>query len=221
MLIWLIKLFAHDSSPSVFHATCTTLKSAVRFDAMKYVFAVCCILFLLCGCVFYRPYSTQEPAEQTIEQRRKTPELSIPNSVVNSVVSRLTFPLDRMKIASRFGPRGKKFHEGVDLAGKRGNSVYAAHSGTVGISGERLSGYGEMIILKSVVGDFITVYGHLNEIHVRAGTEVKAGDLIGEVGSTGDATGPHLHFEIRLKPPGSKYYQSVDPEPFLRKIPVG
>lgn len=87
------------------------------------------------------------------------------------------------------------FHEGVDLQGKRGDAVSAAKSGTVIYSGW-MSGYGKLIIIDHGNG-YTTRYGHLNSISVEKGAEVSAGDYIGEIGSTGRSTGPHLHFEIR------------------------
>jgi murein DD-endopeptidase MepM/ murein hydrolase activator NlpD len=168
------------------------------------------------SCVFNRPYASGKTVEQEELRRSQGPSISVPQDLIRDIAAGLYPPLTTLSIASPFGQRGRKFHEGVDMKGRRGDPVYAAHDGVVGISGERLSGYGEMIVLKTE--NFITVYGHLDKILVDRGERVKKGDVIGRVGSTGDASGPHLHFEIRLKPKGSNYYQSVDPEPFLRKI---
>jgi murein DD-endopeptidase MepM/ murein hydrolase activator NlpD len=97
----------------------------------------------------------------------------------------------------RFHPILKRevFHEGVDLKGKTGDPVFAAKNGIVIFAGNK-SGYGNLIIINHGNG-YSTRYGHLNSIGVRKGKEVLKGAYIGEIGSTGRSTGPHLHFEIR------------------------
>jgi murein DD-endopeptidase MepM/ murein hydrolase activator NlpD len=102
----------------------------------------------------------------------------------------------------RFHPilRKRKPHYGIDIALPRGSLVYAAASGTV-ISAEYKGGYGLAVVILhgALKGDsYSTVYAHLDEILVEEGAEVEVGDPIGKVGSTGLATGPHLHFEIRI-----------------------
>ncbi len=86
-------------------------------------------------------------------------------------------------------------HSGVDRAAPVGTAVRAANSGAVIFSGWSTWGYGNMIAL--VHGPFITLYGHLSSIAVRCGQLIPAGSVIGGVGSTGNSSGPHLHFEIR------------------------
>jgi len=90
----------------------------------------------------------------------------------------------------------KKFHKGADYRADRGTPVYAAGAGVVVFAG-RQSGYGKVIFLDHG-GGLITRYAHLREIGVRRGDAVVADARIGEVGSTGRTTGPHLHFEVRL-----------------------
>jgi len=102
----------------------------------------------------------------------------------------------------RFHPilRKRKPHYGIDIALPRGSLVYAAASGTV-ISAEYKGGYGLAVVILhgALKGDsYSTIYAHLDEILVEEGAEVEVGDPIGKVGSTGLATGPHLHFEIRI-----------------------
>lgn len=112
--------------------------------------------------------------------------------------SRLTFvwPV-RGRLTSRFGRRDGRFHEGIDMAAKRGTPIRAAESGKVIHSG-RLGAYGKVVIVKHQ-GDYRSVYAHASKTHVRKGEFVDRGDKIAEVGSTGRATGSHLHFEIRRK----------------------
>lgn len=86
-------------------------------------------------------------------------------------------------------------HPGMDLAAVVGTPVYAADSGFVDQVGWDSTGYGNMILLNHGNG-FATRYGHLSAFNVVAGQSVKKGDLIGRIGSTGNSTGPHLHFEV-------------------------
>lgn len=89
------------------------------------------------------------------------------------------------------------FHTGIDIAANQGERVSAAEEGTVTFVGE--SGWsGDTVIIRHASG-YETVYGHLSRYHCASGRRVKKGDLIGEVGSTGMSTGPHLHFEIRFR----------------------
>ncbi len=86
-------------------------------------------------------------------------------------------------------------HSGVDRAAPPGTAVRAANSGAVIFAGWSSWGYGNAIVL--VHGPFLTLYGHLSSIAVRCGQLIPAGSVIGGVGSTGNSSGPHLHFEIR------------------------
>ncbi len=94
---------------------------------------------------------------------------------------------------SRTSPRG---HSGIDIAADYGDSVGAAAAGQVVDAGWSSLGYGNLVVLDHG-GSVETWYGHLNVILVKVGQRVRAGELIGRVGSTGFSTGPHLHFEVR------------------------
>lgn len=107
-----------------------------------------------------------------------------------------------------FGGLSGEFHAGVDLKGAVGDPIYSTGNGTV----ERCDvygGYGNAVVLNHVNG-YQSLYGHLTRVNVVQGQQVKAGDVIGFLGSTGRSTGPHLHYEIR------KDGQDIDPEPFLK-----
>jgi len=110
-------------------------------------------------------------------------------------------PLRRMRVTSNFGyrrdpfTRRSVFHGGLDIGAPRGAPVYASRGGVVEFAG-RSGGYGNLIILRHEYG-YRTYYGHLSRISVRRGGRVRTGRVIGRVGSTGRATGPHLHFELR------------------------
>lgn len=113
----------------------------------------------------------------------------------------LRAPLNYRRISSTFS-RGRyhpilrkvRPHHGIDYAAGRGTPVVTVGSGRVVFAG-RKGGYGNVVEVKHPA-DYLTRYGHLNSISVRTGANVRQGQLIGTVGSTGLATGPHLHFEI-------------------------
>jgi Peptidase family M23/Putative peptidoglycan binding domain len=105
---------------------------------------------------------------------------------------RLAWPLQPAVISDRFGPRWGRFHAGIDLAAPAGRGVAAAAPGHVTWAGWREGGWGYL-------GGVRTLYAHLSRIDVRLGERVSAGFQIGLVGATGDATGPHLHFEVRVR----------------------
>lgn len=88
-------------------------------------------------------------------------------------------------------------HQAVDLAGPYGASVYASRGGIILSTGWAETGYGFLVILQHADG-YVTYYSHLKGHWVEAGQWVNQGDLIGAIGSTGNSTGPHVHFEIRL-----------------------
>ncbi len=91
----------------------------------------------------------------------------------------------------------RKFHSGADLRGKHGTPVLAAGAGTV-ICAESKNGYGNLVMIDHGNG-LTTRYGHLRKFDVKKGAVVAAGQLVGQVGSTGRTTGPHLHFEVRVE----------------------
>lgn len=101
-------------------------------------------------------------------------------------------------ISSGFGPRRNKDHHGVDLPAPMGTKFVASAGGKVAYSGQGMKGYGRVIVLKHT-GDLSTVYAHNSTNLVRMGDRVVKGQVIGRVGKTGWATGPHLHFEIRKR----------------------
>lgn len=87
-------------------------------------------------------------------------------------------------------------HLGIDIAGAVGDSVFASDSGVVVFAGAATGGYGSMIMIDHGTG-YQTLYAHLSSVRVRCGQSVTQGGYIGAVGSTGNSTGPHLHFEVR------------------------
>jgi murein DD-endopeptidase MepM/ murein hydrolase activator NlpD len=88
------------------------------------------------------------------------------------------------------------WHRAIDISGKTGNAVYASDSGTVVWAGWNTWGYGNLIVLDHGNG-WQTWYAHLSQIYVYCGQQLYQGAAIGAIGSTGNSTGPHLHFETR------------------------
>lgn len=119
--------------------------------------------------------------------------------------SSLRLPLDNDSfwVSSEFGKRKNPFsgemknHNGIDLAAAEGTPVYAIKDGAVYAAIEKDPEFGNYIILSHDLGKMTSVYAHLSKITVDRYQYVKKGDVIGYVGQTGKATGPHLHFEIR------------------------
>ena len=95
--------------------------------------------------------------------------------------------------------RWGRMHNGIDIAGggDYGQPFVAADGGTVIWSGDDGGGYGNYVMIDHGNG-YITVYGHASELACSTGDYVSQGQTIGYIGSTGNSTGPHLHFEIRL-----------------------
>jgi murein DD-endopeptidase MepM/ murein hydrolase activator NlpD len=96
-----------------------------------------------------------------------------------------------------FGPRGNRFHTGIDYPAPTGTPVVAAADGTV-IDAGPAEGYGNLVVVQHTSG-VTTLYAHLSKILAAPGRRVARGGLVGLVGQTGDATGPHLHFEVRVR----------------------
>ena len=142
----------------------------------------------------------------------------IPTSAGHSTKYRFIWPEPNAKISQPFGPTTfwfepayggyKHFHTGIDLVERFGSPVFAADDGVVVLVGSSGSGYGNYVVIAHA-GGFDTLYGHLSSILVKAGQRVTQGTAVGLEGSTGNSTGPHLHFELRI---GQK---PVDPTPYL------
>jgi murein DD-endopeptidase MepM/ murein hydrolase activator NlpD len=138
----------------------------------------------------------KEPLIETGMVNNDTTEYSNTDNLNN--VS-LAWPYLGEGISSRFGSRGNGFHSGIDIAGPTGDVVVAAETGEV-IFAELYEGeeaYGNLIIIEHPNG-MQTWYAHLSTFAVSKEQKVEKGQIIGEVGATGQATGPHLHFEVRV-----------------------
>jgi murein DD-endopeptidase MepM/ murein hydrolase activator NlpD len=116
------------------------------------------------------------------------------------------------------GGIGSTEHAGLDIGVPQGTPVQAAKAGKVVFAGDG-GGYGNLVVIQHEDGKFAK-YAHMSSINVKEGQQVAAGELVGKVGSTGNSTGPHLHFEVREGSPDGKI---LDPVAFLEgadEVPV-
>jgi murein DD-endopeptidase MepM/ murein hydrolase activator NlpD len=147
--------------------------------------------------------------------------------IVRHTPSILPLPADQFVLTSPFGSRVSPFtrasetHKGIDLSAASGTSVFATADGVVSFAGrvplrENVPWwrFGNVVVI-SHADRFLTIYGHLDTINVRAGQTVKQGAVIATVGSTGWSTNSHLHYEVRsdLEQPGT--YQPIDPRIYI------
>ncbi|EMF0439824.1 peptidoglycan DD-metalloendopeptidase family protein [Enterococcus hirae] len=121
-------------------------------------------------------------------------------------------PLKNYTISSPFGNRGGEFHRGIDLAAPQGEPIYASKAGTV-IKAEFHPSWGNYVAIEHEDGT-TALYAHQQEYQVKVGDKVKQGQIIGYVGSTGNSTGSHLHFELCLDH-SLNQSQLIDPETIL------
>lgn len=141
------------------------------------------------------------------KQQKKIQYQCFPNAVLDGTIRNFFFtpyyhfPLPHAVITSAFGMRKSPFtgkasyHAGIDLAAPEDTPVYACTDGIV-IETAYSPVYGNYIMIRHI-DNRVSLYGHLNSVSIRLHEKVKAGKIIGKVGSTGLSTGPHLHFEIR------------------------
>jgi murein DD-endopeptidase MepM/ murein hydrolase activator NlpD len=121
---------------------------------------------------------------------------------------------DLNRIASGFGYRidpiykSVKLHAGLDFAAPQGTPIYATANGRITVAGNTGDGYGNHVVINHGYG-YETLYGHMVRVKVRVGQQVKRGEVVGWVGSTGKSTGPHCHYEVH------KNGQKIDPVYFF------
>lgn len=120
----------------------------------------------------------------------------------------LRWPVNNVRITQHFSPTKNRKHQGIDLGGRRGTPIFAAHEGMVVYAGRDFRGYGKMVLIE-YDSEWASLYAHMQTLLVREGQYVERGQTIGTMGRTGRSTGVHLHFElIRNK-------QTIDPVPLL------
>lgn len=145
---------------------------------------------------FERAAAVAQAASGTIE------EILRARPATGAAPQKLGFPADG-PVTSQFGPRVHpifhtvRLHAGIDIGAGYGADVRAAGSGSVVLAGTA-SGYGTAVVIDHG-GGVATLYGHLSRARVTVGQSLNAGQTIGAVGNTGNSTGPHLHFEVRVR----------------------
>ncbi|MGE5628418.1 MAG: M23 family metallopeptidase [Solirubrobacterales bacterium] len=149
-------------------------------------------------------YKYEKPAENKTEIQSYRLSRSGYNNMKN-----FTMPCSGT-LTSAFGTRNGRMHKGIDIGAPYGTPLHCSSSGTVTFAGWQ-EGYGNVIIINH--GNNIeTVYAHCKTINVKKSQKVTTGEKIGEVGSTGRSTGPHVHFEIRLN--GTP----MNPQNYLKQV---
>jgi murein DD-endopeptidase MepM/ murein hydrolase activator NlpD len=150
-----------------------------------------------------QPVVKQTGIQQTEIQQTGIQQKGIQQPTPKNYVAKLSaYPLMSPKLSSHYGFRIhpiKGFsskHQGVDLAAPKRAHVFSVQDGIIRYAGP-YAGYGNLVTIEHSTGS-TSLYGHLSEIRVKLGQTVKAGQVIGRVGSTGHSTGPHLHFEWRI-----------------------
>jgi hypothetical protein len=135
----------------------------------------------------------------------------------------MLYPVDKSSpITQLFGENPQWYpltngHNGIDWGIPEGTPVRAAMDGTIARAELDTTGYGKHVRILHPDGA-MTIYGHLSNYACKAGDKVKAGDIIGYSGNTGNSTGPHLHFEYRMVPDNGK--SAVDPLKYLTLAPI-
>jgi murein DD-endopeptidase MepM/ murein hydrolase activator NlpD len=142
----------------------------------------------------------------------------IPTSAGHSTKYRFIWPAPQSQVSQGFGPSSypfeppygayPHFHTGIDMVEPFGSPIYAADDGIVALVGTTSTGYGTYVVIAHS-GGLDTLYGHLSAALVKVGQLVNQGQPIGLEGSTGNSTGAHLHFELRIN------QKPVDPAPYL------
>lgn len=145
---------------------------------------------------------------------------------LSHIPSVLPIKVEDYTMSSGYGYRrdpiygSSKFHEGLDFSASIGTPVYATADGEITVA-KREAGYGNCIDIDHGY-NYLTRYAHLSEILVKEGSQVKRGQMIGKVGSTGKSTGPHLHYEVRFKGeaqnPVNYYFMDLTPEEYVEMI---
>ena len=162
--------------------------------------------------------SSLEVWDQSLMWQLANRDYKAPDNPAHSTPNRLVAPLAAAVLTQGFGPTSAwmepsfgpyaHFHAGIDLAAPYGTPVVAADDGIVLTVGHDGYGYGNYVVIGHS-GALTSLYGHLASISVRPGDQVKQSDKIGLEGSTGNSTGAHLHFELRLD--GTP----IDPRPMM------
>ncbi|WBB71073.1 M23 family metallopeptidase [Micromonospora sp. WMMD812] len=162
------------------------------------------------------PSATASPASPTPSPSTASPSASAttakpkPKKTVKPKPT-WVIPMTGAEVTSCYGQRWGTLHAGIDFALPAGTPIHAAAAGTVVKAGDAGDGYGNSVFIDHGNG-YLTHYAHQSRLVVSVGDKVGVGQVIGYEGSTGDSTGPHLHFEVHK----GQMWNQIDPAPFLR-----
>lgn len=169
----------------------------------------------------YSRIAVQEKSYKEIEAMIKNKEKLLASTPAIQPISNR----DLNRLSSGFGYRIDpvykmvKFHPGLDFTAPQGTPIYATADGTVETSGNLGNGYGNHVVVNHGYS-YKTLYGHMSRIKAQKGQQVKRGEVIGYVGSTGKSTGPHLHYEVfkgaKRLDPIYFFYNDLTPEQYQR-----
>lgn len=153
-----------------------------------------------------QPAATQAPP--AVQQTAAVQPSIAPKIPARSGTGRFMRPVDG-KVISGYGPKDGGLHnDGINIKAAKGTAVRAAENGVVAYTGNEMSGYGNLVLIRHA-DRWMTAYAHMDKTLVKKGDVVKAGQSIGTVGATGSVDSPQLHFEVR------KGTQAVDPSKYL------
>lgn len=193
----IFSLFSNFFSSNFFSSNFNKSNLNVKLFLTSF-FLLVVFIFGACSSVqLSRPNREFSNHKSSFQSRKISPNRR--GEYVEYIGGRLLWPLEKpARLISGFGPRGRRFHDGLDIAAPIGTSILSVHSGVVAYSDSKLRGFGKMVVIK---GDdnLVTVYAHNKKNIVKKGDRVKRGQKIAEVGMSGHADAPHLHFEVRTK----------------------
>lgn len=166
----------------------------VRQEGKEGVMEVTATVTKLNGQEVSREVTNQKVVEEAVTKIVAVGKKPLP---VKKATGDFMYPTTNFMITSPFGWRSRGFHTGVDFATHTGTKIVAADGGTVLFAGWKDSGYGYCVDIDHGKG-VVTRYAHCSKVSVSAGQQVAKGQEIARVGSTGNSTGPHVHFEVRI-----------------------
>lgn len=133
----------------------------------------------------------------------------IPRSALPPGAFQAAWPVpNHHRLVSSFGYRSSNFHEGIDIPAAEGTDAVAVLDGRIVYAGSGMRGFGKLIVLQS--GNLYFVYGHNSKLLAKKGDQVQRGQTLCEIGQTGNAASPHLHFETRIRDEKG-FYRAFDP----------
>lgn len=149
-----------------------------------------------------------QPAAAPVAEPSKPSVAEVPKKPATNAQAAFLLPVQG-RIVSEFGPKSGGLHnDGINIAAPRGTPILATADGEIAYAGDGLPGFGNLILIRHDDG-WTSAYAHADSMSVKRGDQVKRGDTIGTVGSTGSVTEPQLHFELR------KHDKAVDPKPLV------